>query len=70
MSRETVRTIIRPKDRIMINHHLDGKIALSIRKMTLDFTEITNRPSKPQPILLRTDIAPQKPGLNSQRWVS
>ena len=62
-------TILRPKDCIMIHHHLDGKIVLFIRKIILDFTEITSRPAKPQTTIMLVDLVRQKPGLNSRRWV-
>jgi hypothetical protein len=39
-------TIIRPKNIITINEHLDGKIRLSIRKTQLHFTEIIHRQEK------------------------
>ena len=63
-------TIIRPKDHIMINHHLDGTIVLSIRKMTLNFSEIRSRFIKQQmPTIIRNQ-PPRKPSHNSRLWVA
>ena len=37
------KTILRPKDNITVEEHLDGTIVLSIRKTILFFTEIKAR---------------------------
>jgi transposase len=64
------RTIIRPKDTIIINTHLNGSIRLSIRKTDLFYTEIHARPQKEisEPVIKQ--YKPFKPGINSIRWVS
>jgi hypothetical protein len=38
------KTILRPKNRIMVNEHLDGRITLSVRKTVLFFSELVRRP--------------------------
>lgn len=42
-------TIVRPKERVMINRHLDGQISVFIRKTKLNFKTITTRPMKVTP---------------------
>jgi hypothetical protein len=64
------RTIIRPKNRITVNTHLDGSIRLSIRATDLAFREIGSRPSKQlQEEKTRIDRL-YKPTQNSRRWVA
>ena len=43
------RTIIRPKDRIVVHEALDGSISLHIRSTELYFNEVSMRPAKPAP---------------------
>jgi len=40
------KTIIRPKDEIVVHETLDGKISLHLRKVQLFFSEISVRPTK------------------------
>lgn len=64
------KTIIRPKDQIVINTYLDGSIKLSIRKTLLAFVEIKKR-QKPKPNgTTMINPIPQKPSPNSRRWVA
>lgn len=63
------KTIIRPKDQIIVNTRLDGSIHLSIRKTFLNFVEINERqkPKPKEPKMIHP--IPQKPSINSRRWV-
>ena len=64
------KAIVRPKDTITINLQLDGTIRLSIRKIFLDFVEISER-NKPKPKQSKTKMSsykPQRPSVNSKRW--
>jgi hypothetical protein len=38
--------VIRPKERVTVSNHLDGKISISIRKIQLNFTRISSRPMR------------------------
>lgn len=42
------KTLLRPRESIMVSEWLDGTIALAIRAITLNFTELLSRPIKPQ----------------------
>jgi transposase len=63
-------TIIRSKDHIMVNHHFDSTIVLSIRKTILNFSEIKSRPVKHQNPKILREPQPYKPSANSRLWVS
>lgn len=63
------KTIIRPKNEIIVKIHLDGSIKLWIRKTELHFTEIQSRPQKQIQEKTVSNYKP-KPTENSKRWVS
>ncbi len=63
------RTIIRPKDKINVNIHLDDTITLSTRRIDLAFHKIEIRPSK-SPEEKITQFKPYKRSENSRRWAS
>lgn len=63
-------TIIRPKNFITVNTYLDGSIALSIRKINLQFTEIFMRTPKKKDSILPKQSGPRKPHPNSRTWAS
>lgn len=58
------KTILRPKDEIIVCVSLSGFITLQIRKTKLDFIKIESRPSKTEP----SYKPPCKPSKNSRRW--
>jgi hypothetical protein len=68
--RDRQPTIIRPKDTIIVNTHLNGTIRLSIRKVNLAFTEIQVKPQKPVQKEKIVQHISQKPSENSRRWVA
>lgn len=55
------KTIIRPKDRIIVNRHLDGRITLFIRKVPLNFVEIMQRQAKTKKLLTVKEFKYHKP---------
>jgi len=55
------KTIIRPKNRIIVNKHLDGRITLFIRKVQLNFVEIMQRQAKPRKPLPIKELKYYKP---------
>jgi hypothetical protein len=61
------RTIIRPKNRITVNIHMDGAITLSIRAIELYFKKIETLPIKEK---IFKEQKPYKPSANSRRWVN
>ncbi len=63
------RTIIRPKDVIIVNTYLDGSIRLSTRNTHLFFEEINQLPPK---IIEEKKVIykPFKHNANSRRWAS
>lgn len=62
--------IVRPKEKVTINTHLDGSITISIRKVDLAFYEISDRPAKQREEKIVKPYKPRKPSENSRRWVS
>lgn len=62
------RTLLRPKDEVIIKVHLNGSIRLWIRKTELVFTEIKARPVVVLPPKTVIDYKPHKPSENSRRW--
>lgn len=63
------RTIIRPKNEIVVKTHLDGTIGLWIRQTKLDFKEIETRHVKIVQEKKVKDRPRCKPNLNSRNWV-
>lgn len=64
------RTVISPKNIIIVTTNLDGIIKLFIRKTELFFKEISARPAKPQQgKIIHHQYERQKPHENSRRWV-
>jgi transposase len=64
------KTIIRPKNEIVVKKHLDGLITLWIRKTELLFYEIQERPQLLTPEVKTVKYTqPRKPSENSRRWV-
>lgn len=63
------RTIIRPKNEIVVKTHLNGSISLWIRQTKLFFNKIQHRPQS-----LKEKQVPcyksNKPNINSRRWVA
>ncbi len=64
------KTILRPKDIIVVKVHLDGEIKLWIRKTALAFSEIYQRVTPQVQEKKIVDYKPRKPSQSSQRWVS
>jgi hypothetical protein len=64
------KTIIRPKNIITVNIHLDGSVRLSIRKTNLIFREINFRTQKKIEKEKVKQYKYYKPSENSRRWVS
>lgn len=64
------KTIIRPKNTIIVSAHLDGAITLSIRTIRLFFEELYQRPIKPTKEIILKQITLKKPSINSKRWAS
>lgn len=62
------KTIIRPKESITVNVHLDGSIGLSVRKIDLYFHEIGERKQIVKNRFIVKDFKPRKPCENSRRW--
>lgn len=63
------KTIIRPKDLITVNVHLDKTVRLSIRKTDLFYKEINQKPVKPiMPKVYKH--APVRPSENSRKSLS
>ncbi len=64
------QTVIKPKDKIVVNTDLNGGINLSIRNININFSEIKNRlpkkAMKQKPKLYK----PRKPHKNSQLWAA
>ncbi len=60
------KTILRPKDEIVVCIDLNGVIWLQIRKTKLDFIKLESKPLKEE----RFYKQPSKPSENSKRWVS
>lgn len=63
-------TIIRPKETITVNTHLDNKISLSIRDIELKFTELSSQPNKEAPEKIIQPHKYYKRSENSRRWAS
>lgn len=66
---EEQRTIIRPKNHITVNAHMNGAITLSIRKTELNFKELSIRPQTSIKEKELKEHKPYKPSKNSRRWV-
>lgn len=64
------RTILRPKNEIVVKTHLDGTIALWIRQTLLSFKEIKDRPTTEVKEKTVSNYYPSKPHENSRRWNS
>ena len=62
------KTIIFPKNTIVVKVHLNGTIKLWIRKTELSFSEIYQRPTPQIQEKKISDCIPRKPSKNSQRW--
>jgi hypothetical protein len=62
------QTIIRPKNRIMVNLHMNGAVTLSIRSTELNFKEILTRPQMPSKEKEHKEYKSYKPSENSRRW--
>src|SRR3990167_5064448 len=61
------KTIIKPKNEITVNKHLDRSIRLSIRKVDLYFKEINERNKMEKEVKIRA-IKATKPSQNSNAW--
>lgn len=55
------KTILRPKDKIVVREHLDGSISLAIRSVLLNSTEIGKRPPKQLPVKVVRALVHHKP---------
>src|SRR5579872_4345866 len=64
------RTIIRPKDRIIVKTYLDHSVALFIRQTKLDFVEIFSKPKKEKHVKIVKKIRLNKVHPNSRLWAS
>jgi hypothetical protein len=64
------RTIIRPKNEIVVKIRLDGSMRLWIRRTELVFTELQERPVKALPAPQVFVYQPYKPSESSRRWKS
>lgn len=64
------RTIVRPKDEVIVKVLLDGSIRLWIRKTELVFSEVKAKPFKAIQEKKVCDYKPHKPSENSRRWNS
>ncbi len=62
------KTIIRPKNEIVVKTHLDGTITLWIRQTQLAFNEIHSRSFNHIQEHKRAEYTPRKPSTNSYRW--
>jgi len=67
---EQQKTIIRPKNKIMVKTYLNGNIKLWIRNIELLFSMVQNHPQRDiQKEKILCD-KPYKPNINSRRWAS
>ncbi len=64
------KTIIRPKHSITVKTALDGSISLWVRKIKLEFKELTEKPPKEVTDKKLAQWKPHKPSENSRRWVN
>jgi hypothetical protein len=64
------RTIIRPKNEIVVKTTLSGQISLWVRKTRLDFHEIVSKPIIAIKDTQCINSAPRRPHENSRRWAS
>jgi Integrase core domain. len=55
------KTLLRPRERIMVSEQLDGKTTLSIRAIALNFTEISHRQTKPKEVTIARPFVYHKP---------
>ena len=62
------KTILRPKDQIVVKTHLNGVITLWIRKVKLSFTIVQARPKRYIQEKKIPCYKPCKPSINSRRW--
>lgn len=62
--------IIRPKQKVTINTHLDGSISLSVRRTNLLFKELLSLPIRIENEKVVKPYKSRKPSENSRRWVS
>lgn len=62
------RTIVRPKDKVIVKTYLNGEIKLWIRQTKLSFDCIEVRKKKPAEIKTVAISSYRKPSKNSRRW--
>lgn len=61
--------IVKPKDIVIVNEHLNGTINIFIRRSKLNFYEIKERPKPEVNEVVKNPNFHQKPNKNSNAWV-
>lgn len=61
--------IVKPKDIVTINEHLNGAINIFIRRSKLNFYEIKERPKTEVKEVVKNPNFHRKPSINSKAWV-